>query len=67
MTSLSPARKIRRFLKPGGHVAITEAVWLKSNLPANVVKLWEEYPEIDSISKKLKVIADLDYREVYIF
>lgn len=56
--------KIRRFLKPGGHVAVTEAVWLKSNPPADVVKLWEEYPEIDCIEKKLKVLADLDYREV---
>jgi SAM-dependent methyltransferase len=56
--------KIKRFLKPGGYVAVTEAVWLKPNPPADVVKLWEEYPEIDSISKKLKVLADLDYREV---
>jgi ubiquinone/menaquinone biosynthesis C-methylase UbiE len=56
--------KIRRFLKPGGHVAVTEAVWLKSNPPADVVKLWEEYPEIDRIEKKLKVLTDLDYREV---
>lgn len=55
--------KIRRFLKPGGYVAVTEAVWLKSNPPADVVKLWEEYPEIDHIDVKLKVIADLDYRE----
>jgi ubiquinone/menaquinone biosynthesis C-methylase UbiE len=57
-------QKIRRFLKPGGYVAVTEAVWLKSNPPAEVVKLWQEYPEIDSISKKLKVIADLDYLEI---
>jgi SAM-dependent methyltransferase len=56
--------KIRKFLKPGGHVAVSEAVWLKSNPPAEVVKLWEEYPEIDRIDVKLKVIADLDYREV---
>jgi len=32
--------------------------------PALGPRLKEEYPEIDSISKKLKVIADLDYREV---
>lgn len=56
--------KIRRFLKPGGYVAVTEAVWLKSDPPADVVKLWEEYPEIDHIGVKLKVVADLDYREV---
>ena len=56
--------KIKRFLKPEGYVAVTEAVWLKSNPPTEVVKLWEEYPEIDSIDMKLKVITDLDYQVV---
>ena len=56
--------KIRRFLKPGGHVAVIEAVWLKSNPPIKLVKFWEEYPEIDSIDMKLKVVEDLDYQEV---
>jgi SAM-dependent methyltransferase len=56
--------KIRRFLKPEGYVAVSEAVWLKPDPPEDLVKLWKEYPEIDSIEKKLKIISDLDYRIV---
>jgi SAM-dependent methyltransferase len=56
--------KIRRFLRPGGYIAVTEAIWLKPDPPVEVVKFWEEYPEIGSIDEKLKVIADLGYQEV---
>ena len=56
--------KIRRFLRPGGYIAVTEAVWLKPDPPVEVVKFWEEYPEIGNIDEKLKVIADLGYQEV---
>ena len=53
--------KIRQFLKPGGYVAVSEAVWLKANPPEEVVQLWEEYPEIDTVTNKLKVIEELGY------
>jgi cyclopropane fatty-acyl-phospholipid synthase-like methyltransferase len=56
--------KVRNFLKPGGYVAVTEAVWLKPNPPDEVVKFWEAYPDISIIDKKLKVIADLGYQEI---
>jgi SAM-dependent methyltransferase len=56
--------KVKRFLKPGGCVAVTEAVWLKPDPPDEVVKFWEAYPDIDSVDEKLKVIADLGYQEV---
>lgn len=60
----SGLEKIRRFLKSGGYIAVTEAVWLKPDPPAEVVKLWKEYPEIGSIDEKLKTIAGLSYQEV---
>ncbi len=56
--------KIRRFLKPGGYIAVTEAVWLKIDPPSDAVKLWKEYPEIGSIEEKLRVIAGQGYQEV---
>ena len=56
--------KVKRFLKPGGCVAVTEAVWLKPDPPEDVVKFWEAYPDIGSIDEKRKVIADLGYQEV---
>jgi SAM-dependent methyltransferase len=57
-------KKMRAFLKPGGYVAVTEAVWLNPGPPEEVVKFWEAYPDISSIDKKLRVIADLGYQEV---
>ncbi len=56
--------KIRRYLKPGAYAVVTEAVWLRPDPPEDLVKFWEEYPEIGSIDEKLKVIADLGYQEV---
>jgi SAM-dependent methyltransferase len=53
--------KIRPLLKPGGYAAVSEAVWLKTDPPEEAVQLWKEYPEIDTVANKLKVIAELEY------
>ena len=57
-------RKVRRFLKPGGYVAVSEVVWLKSDPPPEVVEFWTAYPEIDSIAAKLDVIGQVGYQSV---
>ena len=57
-------QKIRTFVKPGGYVAVSESVWLKSDPPPEVVELWAEYPEIDTVSEKLAVIDRVGYRQV---
>ena len=57
-------RKIRPFVKPGGYVAVSEAVWLKSDPPPEVVDFWAEYPEIDVVPEKLKVIEEVGYERV---
>jgi SAM-dependent methyltransferase len=36
-------------LKPGGHIALTEPVWLKPDPPATVRKNWEEYPAMTDV------------------
>lgn len=41
---------------PGGYVAVSEAVWLKPDPPAEAVEFWAEYPEIDSLEAKRAVI-----------
>lgn len=44
----------RRFLKPGGWLAVTEISWLTSERPAELHDFWTaEYPEIDSVPAKL--------------
>lgn len=57
-------RKIRDFVKPGGYVGVSEAVWLRSDPPAEAVEFWREYPEIDTVANKLAVIARLGYETV---
>jgi SAM-dependent methyltransferase len=57
-------KKIKNFVRPGGYVAVSEAVWLKPNPPAPVVEFWQQYPEIDSVENKLAVIESLEYQQV---
>lgn len=54
-------KKIKSFVRPGGHVAVSESVWLKPAPPAPVLEFWKQYPEIDTIENKLAVIARLGY------
>lgn len=56
--------KVRPFLEPGGYVAVSESVWLKSDPPPEVVDFWSEYPEIDTVPEKLAVIDRVGYRQV---
>jgi SAM-dependent methyltransferase len=57
-------KKIKGFVRPGGYVAVSEAVWLKPNPPAPAVEFWKQYPEIDSVENKLAVIDRLGYAQV---
>ena len=54
-------REFRRFLRPGGYVAVSEAVWLKPHPPTQAVEFWRDYPEIDTVAAKLKVIKRIGY------
>jgi SAM-dependent methyltransferase len=57
-------RKVRPFIKPGGYVAVSEAVWLKPDPPPEVVDFWAEYPQIDVVPEKLTVIERVGYERV---
>ena len=54
-------RKVQEFVKPGGYVGVSEAVWLKPDPPSEVVEFWREYPEIDTVAAKLEVIESAGY------
>jgi hypothetical protein len=56
--------KVRELVKPGGYVAVSEAVWLEPDPPQEVVDLWKEYPEIDTVEKKLEIVSALGYESV---
>ena len=54
-------REFQKILKPGGYVAVSEAVWLKVNPPSEVVDFWREYPEIDFVAAKIEIIMRSGY------
>jgi len=56
--------KVQPWVKPGGYVAVSEAVWLTPHPPLVVLEFWKEYPEIDSVDAKLAVISQLGYKIV---
>ena len=56
--------KVKQFVKPGGYVAVSDAVWLEANPPREVVELWKEYPEIEMVERKLGIISALGYKIV---
>jgi cyclopropane fatty-acyl-phospholipid synthase-like methyltransferase len=54
--------RYRPMLKPGGYVAVTEAVWLTDNPPQEAYAYWEmEYPDISNIQAKLNNTEDCGY------
>ncbi len=45
------------FLRAGGHLCFTEAVWLRSDPPAEVREMWEkEYPAMTDVAGNLALI-----------
>jgi ubiquinone/menaquinone biosynthesis C-methylase UbiE len=57
-------KRFQEIIRPGGYVAVSEAVWLKPNPPSEVTDFWREYPEIDSVAAKLEVIKRIGYEVV---
>ena len=52
----------KRFLKPGGILAVSEITWTSSERPAELENFWQRaYPEIDTASNKIAVLEDSGY------
>lgn len=52
----------KRFLKPGGYMAVSEISWFKKSLPAQVKEFWKsEYPLMKSVQENLKIIEQLNF------
>jgi len=52
----------RRYLRKGGHIAVTEACWFTDERPAEIDKFWmDAYPGIDTIPNKLKQLQSAGY------
>ncbi len=55
-------RQWRRFLKPGGILAVSEITWLTDRRPRELESHWQrEYPQIDTAPAKMKILQDEGY------
>lgn len=54
-----------QFLKPGGYLAISEISWLTHSRPQAIEDYWlSQYPQIDTISNKIKVLENNHYSPI---
>ncbi len=53
----------KKFLKPGGFIAVSEISWITETRPAGLEKFWNEaYPEINTISHKIRQMEKAGYK-----
>ncbi len=58
----------RRFLKPGGVLAVSELTWLTNERPAELERHWrQEYPEVATASVKIAILEANGYSPIGYF
>jgi ubiquinone/menaquinone biosynthesis C-methylase UbiE len=57
----------RKFLKPGGYLAVTEATWFTEKRPEEITTFWQAYSEIDTIPVKVTQMQEAGYLPVASF
>lgn len=58
----------KKYLKPGGYLAVTEACWFTESRPEEIDSFWQNaYPEIDTISNKVNVMQKAGYLPIASF
>ncbi len=58
----------RRFLKPGGILAVSEITWITNTRPQQIQQYWQtEYPEIATASAKIEVLEQSGYSPIAYF
>ena len=58
----------RKFLKPGGYIAVSEASWFTPERPAEIETFWlDAYPEMDTIPNKVGQMQKAGYIPVASF
>jgi SAM-dependent methyltransferase len=58
----------RKYLKPGGILAVSELTWLTGERPEELQVHWErEYPEVDTASGKMAVLERLGFSPIGYF
>lgn len=55
-------KSLKKYLKPGGTIVISELTWLKDNPPKEIKTYWEkEYPPMKTLDENLSTIYDCGF------
>lgn len=55
----------KKYLKPGGYIAVSEASWFTDSRPEDIEQFWNDnYPEIDTIPNKVKQMQEAGYTPI---
>lgn len=58
----------KRFLKPGGILAVSELTWLTADRPAELQAHWDaEYPQVDTASAKVAILEKQGFSPIGYF
>lgn len=58
----------KKYLKPGGYLALTEITWITNSRPTEIEEHWNnEYPEINRASNKIRQLEENGYTPVGYF
>jgi len=61
-------KKWKEYLKSGGYIALSEITWTTNSRPTEIEEHWnKEYPQIDTASKKIKIIEENGFSPVGYF
>jgi ubiquinone/menaquinone biosynthesis C-methylase UbiE len=61
-------KKWKQYLKPGGYMALSEITWTTQTRPKEIEEHWnQEYPEISTASKKIKILEENGFSPVGYF
>jgi len=61
-------REWNKYLKKGGYIAVSEASWFTEKRPSEIEDFWRNaYPEIDTISAKVRQVEQAGYIPVSTF
>ncbi len=52
----------KKFLKPGGFIAVTEVSWFTEERPEEITRFWTDaYPEVDTVNNKIAIMQKAGY------
>jgi len=55
----------KKYLKTGGYLAVSEITWTTNSRPKEIEEYWnKEYPEIDTVSNKIRILEENGYSPV---